>query len=70
MKTKAEILEGLNEQQKEAVINYHGKVSLEATPGSGKQICRFRLKDMRRSDAIRAELNGKTGEKPQPESEG
>ena len=36
MKTKAEILKGLNEQQKEAVVNYHGKVSLEATPGSGK----------------------------------
>lgn len=50
MKTKAEILEGLNEQQKEAVVNYHGKVSLEATPGSGKSHtlvsrCQYMIKD-------------------------
>ena len=36
MATKAEILDKLNPQQRDAVINYHGKVALEAIPGSGK----------------------------------
>lgn len=36
MTTKSEILSGLNEYQKEAVINYHGRMSLEAVPGSGR----------------------------------
>ena len=35
MSTKAEILAGLNDQQKDVVINYNGKISLEAIPGSG-----------------------------------
>lgn len=70
MKTKAEILEGLNEQQKEAVINYHGMISLEATRDLVNKLCRFRSKDMRRSDIIRAELSGETGVRPQSEFEG
>lgn len=50
MATKAEILEGLNEQQKDAVVNYHGKISLEAIPGSGKthtmvSRCQYMIKD-------------------------
>ena len=36
MTTKAEILKTLNEQQKDAVVNYYGKVALEAIPGAGK----------------------------------
>ena len=36
MATKAEILQGLNDQQKDVVTNYNGKISLEAIPGSGK----------------------------------
>ena len=36
MATKAEILKGLNDQQKDVVMNYNGKISLEAIPGSGK----------------------------------
>ena len=36
MTTKQEILKGLNQEQRDAVINYHGKTSLEAIPGSGK----------------------------------
>lgn len=36
MSTKAEILAGLNDQQKDVVINYNGKISLEAVPGAGK----------------------------------
>ena len=36
MTTKAEILERLNEEQKEAVINYNGKIALESAAGSGK----------------------------------
>lgn len=39
MATKAEILERLNPQQRDAVVNYHGKVALEAIPGSGKTFC-------------------------------
>lgn len=36
MATKAEILDKLNPQQRDAVVNYHGKVALEAIPGAGK----------------------------------
>lgn len=36
MATKAEILERLNPQQRDAVVNYHGKNALEAIPGSGR----------------------------------
>ena len=36
MATKTEILEKLNPQQRDAVINYHGRQGLEAIPGSGK----------------------------------
>lgn len=39
MATKAEILQGLNDQQKDAVVNYNGKIMLEAVPGSGKTHC-------------------------------
>ena len=33
---KQDILNGLNEQQKEIVLNYHGPMSVAAAPGSGK----------------------------------
>lgn len=33
---KQQILEGLNEQQKQVVINYHGKNICLAGPGSGR----------------------------------
>ena len=36
MTTKAEILEPLNEEQRDVVMNYKGKINLEAIPGSGK----------------------------------
>lgn len=50
MTTKLEILNGLNDYQKEAVINYNGKMSLESTAGSGKTRtlvcrCQYMIKD-------------------------
>ena len=50
MSTKEEILSGLSSEQKEAVINYNGKTSLEAIPGSGKTRtlvtrCQYMVKD-------------------------
>ena len=50
MTTKQEILKGLNQEQRDAVINYHGKTSLEAIPGSGKTHtlvarCQYMIKD-------------------------
>lgn len=36
MATKSEILAPLNDEQKDAVQNYNGKIQLEAVPGSGK----------------------------------
>ncbi len=36
MTTKQEILASLNEYQRDAVLNYNGKMSLEATAGSGE----------------------------------
>ena len=36
MTTKQEILTKLNDYQKDAVVNYNGKTSLEATAGSGR----------------------------------
>jgi DNA helicase-2/ATP-dependent DNA helicase PcrA len=50
MATKAEILEGLSEEQKNAVVNYHGLTALEALPGAGKthtmvKRCQYMVKD-------------------------
>ena len=50
MTTKQEILASLNEYQRDAVLNYNGKMSLEATAGSGKSTvlvsrCQYLVKD-------------------------
>ena len=50
MATKAEILENLSQEQVDAVINYSGKIALEALPGAGKTAtmvsrCQYMIKD-------------------------
>jgi DNA helicase-2/ATP-dependent DNA helicase PcrA len=50
MATKAEILEGLSDEQKNAVVNYTGLTALEALPGAGKthtmvKRCQYMVKD-------------------------
>lgn len=36
--TKEEILATLNEEQKQAVINYEGSMAVEAGPGAGNSV--------------------------------
>ena len=50
MATKQEILAPLNEEQRDIVINYKGKIDVSACPGSGKTTCmvaviQYMLKD-------------------------
>lgn len=50
MTTKEEILAPLNEEQKYAVVNYNGRMSLESTSGSGKSFtlvsrCQYMVKE-------------------------
>lgn len=50
MTTKAEILEKLSQEQVDAVVNYSGKIALEALPGAGKTAtmvsrCQYMIKD-------------------------
>ena len=50
MATKEEILAPLNEEQRDVVLNYRGKIDVSACPGSGKTTCmvaviQYMLKD-------------------------
>ena len=48
--TKEEILATLNEEQRQAVVDYTGSMAVEAGPGSGKGLYQKRVKKQYQSE--------------------